>query len=133
MLFEVLVISLGIIFAFFAITGSMVWLDPRILGTSRLYWWLVKTKLQYDGRTLHPMHHGGGAETYKGEVNKQGQRHGKGKCVYPNGCVYEGGWKNGLSHGIGKCTSRAKLIRIHPKNTPQKYTTIQTFSIAGYF
>ena len=80
-LFEVLVISLGIIFAFFAITGSMVWLEPRILGTSRLYWWLVKTKLQYDGRTLHPMHHGGGGETYKGEVNKQGQRHGKGKCV----------------------------------------------------
>ena len=41
---------------------------------------------------------------YFGEVNKKGLPHGKGKCVYNNGKVYIGFWKNGKKNGKGTLT-----------------------------
>lgn len=32
------------------------------------------------------------ANSYDGERNAEGQRHGRGTCVYPNGDTYEGEW-----------------------------------------
>jgi len=43
-----------------------------------------------------------GEESYRGECNTEGQRHGKGKFVFSNGDSYEGQWKNNLMHGRGK-------------------------------
>jgi len=39
---------------------------------------------------------------YIGQYNNAGKKHGKGKMTYPNGDVYEGGWRDGLRHDQGK-------------------------------
>lgn len=39
-------------------------------------------------------------EKYSGEVCGD-MKHGRGKLVYPNGCVYEGEFKNNKRHGYG--------------------------------
>jgi hypothetical protein len=41
--------------------------------------------------------------TYTGDVHN-GLRHGKGKCTWANGDVYEGGWVDDKKHGKGKYT-----------------------------
>ena len=41
---------------------------------------------------------------FTGDMNERGERHGQGKCVYENGSVYEGSWKNNLKDGMGKYT-----------------------------
>ena len=38
---------------------------------------------------------------YEGELDGNGKPHGRGKWMYLNGHVYEGGWKNGARHGQG--------------------------------
>lgn len=40
-------------------------------------------------------------QTYDGERNKIGERHGNGKSVLPNGDMYMGGYCKGLRHGKG--------------------------------
>ena len=39
-------------------------------------------------------------EIYEGEVH-DGQRHGKGVCLFPDGTLYEGLWQQGREHGRG--------------------------------
>ena len=39
---------------------------------------------------------------YDGELNDDGNRHGKGRIVYIDGSTYEGDWKNGLRDGFGE-------------------------------
>ena len=41
------------------------------------------------------------SQTYEGERNDAGERHGQGKAVLPNGDVYEGQYVSGKRHGIG--------------------------------
>ena len=51
-----------------------------------------------------------GVDTYYGKRNFKRQKHGKGVCSYNNGDVYEGEWKNGERHGLGKyTTSKGKV------------------------
>lgn len=38
---------------------------------------------------------------YKGDLNKQGKRHGHGMLIMDNGDIYEGEWKNGKKCGLG--------------------------------
>jgi hypothetical protein len=38
---------------------------------------------------------------YIGELNKAGQRHGRGECQFPNNCVYIGDWDADHFHGQG--------------------------------
>ena len=40
-------------------------------------------------------------QTYEGETNTGGKRHGQGTCVYQNKHVYEGQWKDHKEHGNG--------------------------------
>ena len=42
--------------------------------------------------------------SYEGDRNSEGQRHGKGKAVLPNGDKYEGGYAFGKRHGDGVYT-----------------------------
>ena len=43
------------------------------------------------------------AGAYSGNVRASDMaRHGKGKCIYANGAIYEGEWKNNLKHGMGE-------------------------------
>eukprot|EP01084_Bolivina_argentea_P119534 211914_1 len=39
---------------------------------------------------------------YEGDLNDKRQRHGKGKCTYNDGNIYEGEWKHDEYHGKGK-------------------------------
>lgn len=39
---------------------------------------------------------------YEGNKNELGERHGKGKCVWVDGTVYEGEWLNNKKHGYGE-------------------------------
>ena len=39
--------------------------------------------------------------TYTGERNEKGERHGKGRNVFPNGDIYDGQYVNGKRHGKG--------------------------------
>ena len=41
------------------------------------------------------------AQTYTGDVNENGERHGQGRAELPNGDVYEGHYENGKRHGKG--------------------------------
>lgn len=41
---------------------------------------------------------------YDGELNDKGERHGKGRMVFSNGCEYLGDWKNDKMDGNGKYT-----------------------------
>ena len=41
---------------------------------------------------------------YDGEVNNQDLPHGKGKCIFEDGLLYEGSWVNGKREGKGKMT-----------------------------
>ena len=43
---------------------------------------------------------------YIGEVDTNGNPHGKGKCTYTDASVYEGDWVGGKRHGKGKVTTR---------------------------
>uniref|UniRef100_A0A8C4QA65 Radial spoke head 1 homolog n=1 Tax=Eptatretus burgeri TaxID=7764 RepID=A0A8C4QA65_EPTBU len=47
---------------------------------------------------------------YEGERNADGERHGVGKAVFPNGDVYEGSYQHGHRHGEGlyKFQNRAR-------------------------
>ena len=51
-----------------------------------------------------------GRTVYKGNINKFGQRHGEGKCVWNKGTeeesVYEGFWAYGNAQGEGSLRSR---------------------------
>lgn len=38
---------------------------------------------------------------YNGEINQEGERHGNGSILWPNGCEYTGEWKNGNVEGKG--------------------------------
>ena len=38
-------------------------------------------------------------QSYEGERNEAGERHGQGKAILPNGDVYEGRYQNGQRHG----------------------------------
>ena len=38
-------------------------------------------------------------QTYEGDRNDSGERHGQGKATLPNGDVYEGSYENGQRHG----------------------------------
>ena len=38
-------------------------------------------------------------QTYEGDRNNEGERHGLGKATLPNGDVYEGSYENGQRHG----------------------------------
>ena len=38
---------------------------------------------------------------YEGDRNEQGERHGHGKCHFPNGDVYEGEYIHGRRNGYG--------------------------------
>jgi len=40
-------------------------------------------------------------ENYIGDINKEGQRHGHGKLMAPNGDEYEGQWRNNMKDGQG--------------------------------
>ena len=39
--------------------------------------------------------------TYTGPRNELGERHGRGRCVFPNKDVYVGDYENGLRNGSG--------------------------------
>ncbi len=43
-----------------------------------------------------------GSSSYTGELDVMGRAHGKGKMTYKNGKVYDGEWRNGNRHGVGK-------------------------------
>ena len=38
---------------------------------------------------------------YEGDRNEEGERHGQGKAILPNGDKYEGSYEHGLRHGKG--------------------------------
>jgi len=40
-------------------------------------------------------------QVYEGERNEDGERHGDGKTLLPNGDMYVGQYRNGLRHGKG--------------------------------
>jgi len=40
---------------------------------------------------------------YKGELDSNRVRHGRGTYFYPSGTVYKGEWENGGRHGLGVC------------------------------
>lgn len=40
-------------------------------------------------------------QTYEGQTNSNGERHGFGRAVLPNGDVYVGIYKDGFRHGRG--------------------------------
>ena len=42
---------------------------------------------------------------YKGEYNKDGEKHGKGTCTLRSGARYVGEWKNGKQNGEGTYTA----------------------------
>ena len=45
-------------------------------------------------------------QTYEGERNDAGERHGQGKATLPNGDVYEGSYEKGQRHGkVSTCKS----------------------------
>ncbi len=41
---------------------------------------------------------------YEGDVNNKDLPHGKGKCIFEDGLLYEGSWVNGEREGKGKMT-----------------------------
>ncbi len=41
-------------------------------------------------------------DKYEGEVNRKGERHGKGIYIFADGDLYEGSFVNGKFHGIGE-------------------------------
>ena len=41
-------------------------------------------------------------KAYAGETNRQGEAHGKGRCVFLGGEVYDGEWRHNKRHGLGK-------------------------------
>ena len=38
---------------------------------------------------------------YEGETNQEGEKHGKGKCTYIDGSMYDGSWENNKKNGYG--------------------------------
>lgn len=40
--------------------------------------------------------------SYNGKRNEEGQRHGQGEAIHPNGDKYVGEYKAGKRHGYGK-------------------------------
>ena len=41
-------------------------------------------------------------DDYEGEVDADGNRHGRGICINKDGYLYEGWWKNDKYHGHGR-------------------------------
>ena len=55
-----------------------------------------------------------GGGKYSGPC-KDGQPHGNGSCIWPDGSTYKGEWRSGKMHGKGR---RVFLIfELHPKPT----------------
>ena len=60
----------------------------------------MKKKIKHSRQGSNGIVHG----SYFGEVNNNNIPHGKGKCTFEDGFVYEGYWKNGKREGKGKFT-----------------------------
>ena len=43
----------------------------------------------------------GDGGSFAGDMNADGERHGKGRLVYPHGGYYDGEWSHGKKHGKG--------------------------------
>ncbi len=43
-----------------------------------------------------------GDGVYTGYVDSENEPHGQGRCIYSDGCVYEGDWNHGYWHGRGR-------------------------------
>ena len=41
-------------------------------------------------------------QRYEGELNKSGEREGRGKLFFPNGSYFEGNWLKDRYHGYGR-------------------------------
>ena len=50
----------------------------------------------------HPAAYACNLQTYTGDTNENGERHGKGRAELPNGDVYDGHYENGKRHGKGE-------------------------------
>ena len=79
----------------------------------------MKKKIKHSRQGSNGIVHG----SYFGEVNNNNIPHGKGKCTFEDGFVYEGYWKNGKRGGTA-CPFQ-KLRGYGPS------TGVALFKIAG--
>lgn len=60
----------------------------------------MKKKIKHSRRSRS----GQVAGDYDGEINNKNLPHGKGKCIFEDGLIYNGSWVNGKREGVGKMT-----------------------------
>lgn len=62
-----------------------------------------------------------GGSTYVGQVNADDKPHGKGKKTWPDSCVYDGDWVNGVREGKGTLEEHGEGICTWPDGRKGKY------------
>jgi hypothetical protein len=102
----------------YSTTASMMKKHPIVLAPIERVWFEINAplngfvnhesdkgiiaKLSEDLKPYLKVQH---QEHYEGELNSEGKREGRGKCVFPNTDSYEGDWKNDMMSGRGKYLS----------------------------